>query len=865
MNVKASGGSPNIQPQLYRTTALATILQAEQQDRFLQLGELNQLVAFLNSGDLRLSIANVLTQNANVLVSSAADKIFVGGSAISYLTRPQVITQPLKQRNMQQVKAEVSIGTTPNNPLQYSDNTSTPPGFKPISINRYGKTRMNKSLRDLDWFLRYLTYAIITGDPNILKTNIRGLRELIDNACSSAAAIVALREMRQKALKLFLNDVNAFNLVQEYFGIIINEFEAAKPTDKLQKQQFKDLQGLRLPQTYFSAQIPQPKFVMKTSLSASEKDNVIRACYRQIFQRDIKKAYSIQFIDLESQVKNGQISIKEFVRKLGQSDTYVDQFVKPFVDSRVLELAFRHFLGRGPSSLTEFQRYFAVLAKRGICGLIDELINSREYADYFGEETVPYQRKLGEEAQECSNWGPKISLLNYGSPFKKIPQFITLFGSYKQALPDQHPYGGCNDPILIQFGAIFKQRTINPNTNLALFGKDTRRLLTRKGPGIYNQISRPDLRAKETGSLGPVIFKSEPQNNPDTLIKAIYLRVFGRLMYEEEQILFKELESQFINNKLSVKNFIKELTKSATFRKLYWDPLYVCKAIEFIHNRLLGRPTYGRQEINQYFEISYKKGYYSMINAILDSTEYIQTFGDHIVPYERYITAETIAMRELRQNHASSKKIISTSRIITNRFIVLGQTRGISSIQSIKQKVSQGVSSKRDQTIIFKKSPNSSQKQREILFRVACIQIFEREVHQLSIGHELYNIEKEFLNNQLTIKELVLRLGKTGLYCKEFYQPFPNTQVIELGTKHFLGRAPNTQEEIRYYNQILASEGWQTFIQVLVDSSEYKTVFGNGTIPYRRFPTLPASNFPNTEKLYNKQTKQDMKPCISSF
>jgi phycobilisome core-membrane linker protein len=27
-------------------------------------------------------------------------------------------------------------------------------------------------------------------------------------------------------------------------------------------------------------------------------------------------------------------------------------------------------------------------------------------------------------------------------------------------------------------------------------------------------------------------------------------------------------------------------------------------------------------------------------------------------------------------------------------------------------------------------------------------------------------------------------------------------------------------------------------------------------VPYRRFPTLPATNFPNTERLYNQLTKQ---------
>jgi phycobilisome core-membrane linker protein len=35
--------------------------------------------------------------------------------------------------------------------------------------------------------------------------------------------------------------------------------------------------------------------------------------------------------------------------------------------------------------------------------------------------------------------------------------------------------------------------------------------------------------------------------------------------------------------------------------------------------------------------------------------------------------------------------------------------------------------------------------------------------------------------------------------------------------------------------------------------------------PDRRFPTLPAANFPNTERLYNKLTKQDSELVVPSF
>jgi phycobilisome core-membrane linker protein len=46
---------------------------------------------------------------------------------------------------------------------------------------------------------------------------------------------------------------------------------------------------------------------------------------------------------------------------------------------------------------------------------------------------------------------------------------------------------------------------------------------------------------------------------------------------------------------------------------------------------------------------------------------------------------------------------------------------------------------------------------------------------------------------------------------------------------------------------------------------EYIQVFGEDTVPYRRFPTLPAANFPNTEKLYNRLTKQNDEIVVPSF
>nr|ARW64161.1 phycobilisome linker polypeptide [Chondria sp. (in: red algae)] len=866
MMVKASGGSPSVQPQLYKTVSLASILQAEQQDRFLALGELNQLTSFFNSGNKRLEIVDVLAKNANFLVSKAADKIFVGGSPISYLEKPQASFLDIDSINNLAMSQDLS-GNISNNLLDgissnlFEASDSLPPGFKPINVASYGSTRMQKSLRDLDWFLRYLTYAIIAGDTNILSVNIRGLRELIDNACSSAAATVAIREMRKLAVSLFENDLEAKQLVQQYFNVIILEFESSSLSDKVVKRYSTDAQGLRLPRVYNQSNFSSQKFVMKSSLSTDEKQLVIYACYRQIFERDISKAYSLKFTDLESKLKIGQLSIKEFIRYLGKSSIYIQQFCSPFVNSRVVELSFKHFLGRGISSLEEFQKYFAILSDRGISGLVDTLINSQEYADYFGEETVPYIRNLGEEAQESRNWGPQLRLFNYSTVFSKVPEFITLFAGYKSKLPDQHPYGLANDPLPIQFGAIFPNNLSSLKTKSAFFSRDTRRVLIRYGPGIYNQMSNPKLRSQTPNSNVPVVFNAKKSNQTiDQVISAIYLKVFGRFVYKEEFSSIIKYEKQFRNYLINVQDFIRFLIKSSLFRSLYWDSFYVCKAIEYMHIKLIGRPTYGRQEIDKYFNIFYTKGYYVMVDSIIDSPEYSESFGDSIVPYQRYCTSKSILSTGIIRSDA-----YLNNRSTTKSLDLAESYSLINSVNSIKVKVSQGVSDLRSQFKIFKIDSLSTDVNKVQVLRAVYRQIFERDLNTFCIGDEFYNLEKTFLVGELTVQQLIEKIGSSSLYCKEFYSPYPNTKVIEFGTKHFLGRAPNNQSEIRYYNQILASQGLSVFIETLVNSMEYETIFGPNIVPYRRFPTLPAANFPNTKKLYDSLTKQTNQIVVSSF
>ncbi|NCR98680.1 MAG: photosystem I reaction center subunit X [Microcystis aeruginosa L311-01] len=893
MSLKASGGSSLARPQLYQTVPVSAITQAEQQDRFLDKPELNELIAYFQSGSKRLDIAQTLTRNSDLIVSRAANRIFTGGSPMAYLEKPPVEELALVGAGkMINVQEGMKLGT-----VTYAESGSgggggflgglkgifassgpIPPGFRPINVSRYGPSNMQKSLRDLSWFLRYITYAIVAGDTSILIVNTRGLREVLENACSIDATIVALQEMRAASIEYFQRDKDAATLISDYFNILLGELKAPTPANKLRQRPSSDQQGLSLPQSYYNGAEKRQKFVMKTGLSESEKSSIIKAAYRQIFERDITRAYSQSISDLESKVKNGDISMKEFVRRLGKSPLYRKQFFEPFINSRALELAFRHFLGRGPSSREEVQKYFSIVSSGGLGALIDALVDSQEYSDYFGEETVPYLRGLGAEAQECRNWGMQIDLFNYSAPFRKVPQFITTFAKYDRPLPDQHVYGSGNDPLEIQFGAIFPKETREPSSSPAPFSKDTKRILIHRGPATNNQNSNPGARGEFPGTLGPKVFRLNNElpgssngvsvkfgeSSTQRVILAAYRQVFGRMPYEGQRLSVAEIKLE--NGDITLREFIKTLAKSEAFRKIYWTPLYVVKAIEYIHRRLLGRPTYGRQEMNQYFDICSKKGFYALIDALIDSPEYTEAFGEDTVPYERYLTPQGMQLRMVRLGNLREDIGQRVDKEETPRFIELGTPSvSIRTEPDIQSRVGQGVTVQREQTKVFKLLTNLDKVAVQNTVRAAYRQIFERDLEPYIINAEFTALESKLSNAEITVKEFIEGLGGSDLYLKEFYAPYPNTKVIELGTKHFLGRAPLNQKEIQKYNQILATKGLKAFIGAMVNSMEYLQLFGEDTVPYRRFPTLPAANFPNTERLYNKLTKQDSELVVPSF
>ncbi len=121
-------------------------------------------------------------------------------------------------------------------------------------------------------------------------------------------------------------------------------------------------------------------------------DDIIWAAYRQIFnEQQIITAH--RQVYLESQLRNGQISIKDFIRGLLLSDSFRRLIYDTNSNYRCVELCIQRVLGRPVYNEREKLAWSIVLATKGIQGFVDALLDSEEYDKQFGYNYVPYQRR----------------------------------------------------------------------------------------------------------------------------------------------------------------------------------------------------------------------------------------------------------------------------------------------------------------------------------------------------------------------------------------------------------------------------------------------------------------------------------------
>lgn len=118
---------------------------------------------------------------------------------------------------------------------------------------------------------------------------------------------------------------------------------------------------------------------------------VIHAAYRQVFGND-HLMQSERLTSAESLLKQGNISVRDFIRSLALSELYRKKFFHSTPQVRFIELNYKHLLGRAPYDESEITYHVNLYVEKGYEAEIDSYIDSLEYQENFGEAIVPYYR-----------------------------------------------------------------------------------------------------------------------------------------------------------------------------------------------------------------------------------------------------------------------------------------------------------------------------------------------------------------------------------------------------------------------------------------------------------------------------------------
>ena len=117
----------------------------------------------------------------------------------------------------------------------------------------------------------------------------------------------------------------------------------------------------------------------------------INALYKNIFG-NLSLMQSERPIDIERKLRNGDITVREFTRKICKSTIYRNFYFDSISQYKSIKLRYKHILGRPIKSQIELTQSSNIINDLGFEAHIDFLIDSDEYNNVFGEDIVPYMR-----------------------------------------------------------------------------------------------------------------------------------------------------------------------------------------------------------------------------------------------------------------------------------------------------------------------------------------------------------------------------------------------------------------------------------------------------------------------------------------
>lgn len=170
-----------------------------------------------------------------------------------------------------------------------------------------------------------------------------------------------------------------------------------------------------------------------------DKGLALGAIYKQVLgNAHVMESERAELRDAESTFLINN-DVREFVRAIANSDTYRSRFFHGVSQYRFVELLFKHLLGRAPRDATEYQQVMAKYRFEGYEKCIDWFLDSDEYEDSFGAQTVPYgiyrgmyptneefNRSVAMRGTPCSSDKGRSSMLQYAVLSGDSPSWLSV-------------------------------------------------------------------------------------------------------------------------------------------------------------------------------------------------------------------------------------------------------------------------------------------------------------------------------------------------------------------------------------------------------------------------------------------------------
>ncbi|MGB5959119.1 MAG: phycobilisome linker polypeptide [Coleofasciculaceae cyanobacterium] len=195
------------------------------------------------------------------------------------------------------------------------------------------------------------------------------------------------------------------------------------------------------------------KVELRQNWTEDDLQQIFRAAYEHVFGRERVYIGGL-FNSAESLLRNGKITVRQFVQMLATSEFYKERFFYRNPQVRFIELNYKHLLGRAPYDQSEISYHVDLYASKGYDAEIESYIYSPEYDSAFGDNVVPYYRGFK------------------SIPGMKTVGFNRLFSVYRgHGNSDNAQYGGKKSRLEMRVAMNLPNSVIAPS--LSLSGSNT--------------------------------------------------------------------------------------------------------------------------------------------------------------------------------------------------------------------------------------------------------------------------------------------------------------------------------------------------------------------------------------------------------